>query len=110
MWILRGLLASELNRLNHHQAGRLSINKQPHPSAASNKLPLIVPRIVLLFRRPPRRVWVLILLFGTPTATAPMLTTLAALVTTLVLTWLTLISLLATLILTLISRHHFFPS
>jgi hypothetical protein len=80
-------------------------------AAASNKLSLIVPRIVLLaVPKTSTTVWVLILLFGTPTATTTLLTTLAAFVTTLVLTTLAaLISLLATLILTLISRHHLFP-
>jgi hypothetical protein len=43
-------------------------------------------------------VWVLILLFGTPTATTTLLTTLAMLT-----------SLLAALILTLILRHHYLP-
>jgi hypothetical protein len=56
-------------------------------------------------------VWVLILLFGTPTATTTLLPTLAAFFTTLVLTTLgTLTPLLAALILTLILRHHYLPS
>jgi hypothetical protein len=56
-------------------------------------------------------VWVLILLFGTPTATTTLLPTLAALLTTLVLTTLaTLPALLAALILPLTLRHHYLPS
>jgi hypothetical protein len=63
------------------------------------QLSLIVPRIVLLVvRKTSTTVWVLILLFGTPTATTTLLTTLAALT-----------SLLAALILTLILRHHYLP-
>jgi hypothetical protein len=56
-------------------------------------------------------VWVLILLFGTPTAATTLLPTLAALLTTLVLTTLaTLPALLAALILPLILRHSYLPS
>ena len=65
---------------------------------------------MLAVPKTPTTVWVLILLFGTPTAATTLLTTLAAFLNTLVLTNLaTLISLLTTLILTLISRHHLFP-
>ena len=71
-----------------------------------------MPRIVLLVvPKTSTTVWVLILLFGTPTATAALLPTLAAFLTTLVLTTLaTLTPLLAALILTLILRHHYLPS
>ena len=54
-------------------------------------------------------VWVLILLFGTPTGTT-LLTTLTTFVATLVLATLaTSIPLLAALILPLILRHHYLP-
>ena len=90
------------------------IGRSPRPArdALKNKLSLIVPRIVLLVvPKTSATVWVLILLFGTPTATTTLLTTLAAFVTTLVLTTLaTLTPLLAGLILTLILRHHYLPS
>ena len=74
----------------------------------ANKLSLIVARIVLLaVSKTPATVWVLILLFGTPTATTTLLTAVASFAITLVLTTsAALISLLATLILTLILRHH----
>ena len=64
---------------------------------------------MLAIPKTPTTVWVLILLFGMPTATTTLLTTPAALVVTLVPTpTAILISLLATLILTLILRHHLF--
>jgi hypothetical protein len=74
------------------------------PARLKNKLSLIVPSIVLLIvAKTSAAVWVLILLFGTPTGTT-LLTTL----TTLVLATLaTLIPLLAAVILTLILRHHY---
>ncbi len=80
--------------------------------AKAVKLSLIVPRIVMLVvPKTSTTVWVLILLFGTPTATAALLPTLAAFLTTLVLTTLaTLTPLLAALILTLILRHNYLPS
>jgi hypothetical protein len=73
-----------------------------------NKLSLIVPRIVLLIvPKTSAAVWVLILLFGTPTGTT-LLTTLTTFVATFVLATLaTLIPLLAALILPLILRHHY---
>jgi hypothetical protein len=76
-----------------------------------SRLSLIVPRIVLLVvPKTSTTVWVLILLFGTPTATTTLLTTLATFLTTFLLTTLaTLTSLLAALILTLILRHHYLP-
>ena len=75
----------------------------------ANKLSLIVARIVLLaVSKTPATVWVLILLFGTPTATTTLLNAVASFAITLVLTTsAALISLLATLILTLILRHHY---
>jgi hypothetical protein len=75
-----------------------------------NKLSLIVPRIVLLIvPKTSAAVWVLILLFGTPTGTT-LLTTLTTFVSTLVLATLaTSIPLLAALILPLILRHHYLP-
>jgi hypothetical protein len=78
---------------------------------SSVQLSLIVPRIVLLVvPKTSTTVWVLILLFGTPTATTTLLTTLATLLTTFLLTTLaSLTSLLAALILTLILRHHYLP-
>ena len=61
------------------------LNAFTHPGRLKNKLSLIVPRIVLLVvPKTSATVWVLILLFGTPTATTTLLTTLAAFVTTLV--------------------------
>jgi hypothetical protein len=73
---------------------------------------LIVPRIVLLVvPKTSTTVWVLILLFGTPTATTTLLTTLATFLTTFLLTTLaSLTSLLVALILTLILRHHYLPT
>ena len=78
---------------------------------SSVQLPLIVPRIVLLVvPKTSTTVWVLILLFGTPIATATLLTTLATFLATFPLTILTtLTSLRAALILTLILRHHDLP-
>jgi hypothetical protein len=78
------------------------------PGRLKNKLSLIVPRIVLLIvPKTSAAVWVLILLFGTPTGIA-LLTTLTTFVATLVLATLaTLIPLLAALILPLILRHHY---
>jgi hypothetical protein len=75
----------------------------------ANKLSLIVARIVLLaVSKTPATVWVLILLFGTPTATTTLLTAVASFAIILVLTTsAALISLLATLILTLILHHHY---
>ena len=71
-----------------------------------------MPRIIMLVvPKAPTTVWVLILLFGTPTATTTLLTTLAAFLTTSVLTTLaTLTASLAALILTLILRHHYLLS
>jgi hypothetical protein len=79
--------------------------------APSYKLSLIVPRIVLLVvPNTSTTVWVLILLFGTPTATTTLLTSLATFLTTFLLTTLaTLTSLLGALILALILRHHDLP-
>ena len=70
-----------------------------------------MPRIVLLaVPKTSTTVWVLILLFGTPTATTTLLTTLTTFLTTFLLATLaTLTSLLAALILTLILRHHDLP-
>jgi hypothetical protein len=74
-------------------------------------LSLIEPRIVLLVvPKTSTTVWILILLFGTPTATTTLLTTLATFLTAFLLTTLaSLTSLLAALILTLILRHHYLP-
>ena len=71
-----------------------------------------MPRIVLLaVPKTSTTVWVLILLFGTPTATTTLLTTLTTFLTTFLLATLaTLTSLLAALILTLILRHHDLPN
>jgi hypothetical protein len=72
---------------------------------------LIVPWIVLLVvPKTSTTVWVLILLFGTPSATTTLLTTLVTFLTTFLLTTMaSLTSLLAALILTLILRHHYLP-
>ena len=80
--------------------------------AKADKLSLIMPRIVMLVvPKTSPTVWVLILLFGAPTATTTLLPALAASSTTLVLTTLgTLTPLLAALILTLTLRHHYLPS
>jgi hypothetical protein len=78
----------------------------------AGRLSLIVPRIVLLVvPKTSTTVWVLILLFGTSTATTTLLTSLANFLTTFLLTTLaTLTSLLAAaLILTLILHHHYLP-
>jgi hypothetical protein len=77
------------------------------PARLKNKLSLIVPSIVLLIvAKTSAAVWVLILLFGTPTGTT-LLTTLTTLVLATLATLATLIPLLAAVILTLILRHHY---